>query len=80
MRRSNISLWKNRGSPENHGQKVKTGVGTQTWIADKKITTTSKNTKRNIEKVSDETEKANQLKLKKMLEETNQKYQRKKED
>ena len=44
--RSKISLWKNRGSPEDHWQKVKTRMGTQIRIADKKKkdTTTSKNT------------------------------------
>ena len=45
IRRSKISLWKVRGHLEDHKQIVKTRMGTQTWIADKKITITSKNTK-----------------------------------
>ena len=43
--RSKISLWKNRGPPGDHRQKIKTRVGTQTRIKDKNTTTTSKNTK-----------------------------------
>ena len=36
---------KNRDPLEDHRQKVKIRVGTHTWIADKKTTTTSKNSK-----------------------------------
>ena len=36
IRKSKISLWKNRGPFEDHKQEVKTRVGTQTWIVDKK--------------------------------------------
>ena len=45
IRRSKISPWKNRSPLEDHRQEIKTRVGTQTWIADKKTTTSSKNTK-----------------------------------
>ena len=65
IRRSKANLWKNRGLLQDRWQKVKTRVWTQTWITYKKNTTTSKNTKRNIIKILDETEKARQLELKK---------------
>ena len=44
IHRSTISLWKIWGPHEDHKKKVKTRVGTQTWITDKKTMTSSKNT------------------------------------
>ena len=48
---SKISLWKNGGPSEDHRQKVKTRMGNQIRILDKKTTTTSKNTETEHENI-----------------------------
>ena len=61
------------GLPKNHRQKVKTPIGTQIRITDKKTTTTSKNTKREDENIFALSGKSTKLERKLQLEETNQK-------
>ena len=58
---------KNRDPLEDNWKKVKTWKGTQTWITDKKTTTTSKDTKPIVKKYSGEIEKHGTLNLKKSL-------------
>ena len=77
IRRSKISLWKNRGPLEDHRQKVKTGWELRLVSQIKRLRQQARILKR---KFSDETEKARQLELKKKKLETNQKILAKKED
>ena len=64
---------KSQATLEDDRQKVKTRVGIQTWITDKKTTTSSKNTKKEHQEFFGRNWKTRQLELKKTLEETNQK-------
>ena len=80
IHKSKISKCKNRGPLENHRQKVKTRVGTQTWIANKKTPTTSKNSKTEHIEIFGRNWKSTATRTQNKIEETNQNYPRKKVD